>query len=150
MKQIFAADSEKEKAFDFICMFFAEVESWTNLQGQGHKKIRGQGQEPTSRGQTLSRPRTAMLEAKDQGHKAQVFFKKKGPQNFFSGDLKKKKTIKLFARGDADFPRKLRRSPEKKVFQKFPRSFCRFPRKVKRRSWPIFNESKKVLSSSRG
>ena len=41
------------------------------------KKIRGQGQ--PFRGQTLSRPRTGMLEAKakDQGHKAQVLSKKK-------------------------------------------------------------------------
>ena len=37
-------------------------------QGQGHKKIRGQGQGQPFRGQTLSRPRTGMLEAKDQGH----------------------------------------------------------------------------------
>ena len=35
-------------------------------QGQGHKKIRGQGQ--PFRGQTLSRPRIEMLEAKDHGH----------------------------------------------------------------------------------
>ena len=45
------------------------------------KKIRGQGQGQGQpfRGQTLSRPRTGMLEAKakDQGHKAQVLSKKK-------------------------------------------------------------------------
>ena len=43
------------------------------------KKIRGQGQGQPFRGQTLSRPRTGMLEAKakDQGHKAQVLSKKK-------------------------------------------------------------------------
>ena len=48
-------------------------------QGQGHKKIRGQGQGQPFRGQTLSRPRTGMLEAKakDQGHKAQVLSIKK-------------------------------------------------------------------------
>ena len=39
-----------------------------------HKKIRGQGQ--LFRGQTLSRPRTGMLEAKDTG--ASVLWKKKG------------------------------------------------------------------------
>ena len=33
------------------------------------KKIRGQGQGQPFRGQTLSKPRTGMLEAKDQGHK---------------------------------------------------------------------------------
>ena len=52
------------------------------------KKIRGQGQ--PFRGQTLSRPRTGMLEAKDHGHKRKCSPKKKGlhknfssaPQNF--------------------------------------------------------------------
>ena len=47
------------------------------VQGQGHKKIRGQGQ--PYRAQTLSRPRTGMLEAKanDQGHKRKCSPKKK-------------------------------------------------------------------------
>ena len=46
-------------------------------QGQRHKKIRGQGQ--PFRGQTLSRPRTGMLEAmaKNQGHKRKCSPKKK-------------------------------------------------------------------------
>ena len=59
------------------------------------KKIRGQGQ--PFRGQTLSRPRTGMLEAKakDQGHKAQVLSKKKKSlHKNFSGDLQKKKKKK--------------------------------------------------------
>ena len=60
------------------------------------KKIRGQGQGQGQpfRGQTLSRPRTGMLEAKakDQGHKAQVLSKKK--KKNFSGDLQKKKKKK--------------------------------------------------------
>ena len=62
------------------------------------KKIRGQGQGQGQpfRGQTLSRPRTGMLEAKakDQGHKAQVLSKKKkkkGLHKNFSGVLQKKK-----------------------------------------------------------
>ena len=48
-------------------------------QGQGHKQIRGQGQGQPFRGQTLSRPRTGMLEAKakDQGHKRKCSPKKK-------------------------------------------------------------------------
>ena len=43
------------------------------------KKIRGQGQEQPFRGQTLSRPRTGVLEAKakDQGHKRKCSPKKK-------------------------------------------------------------------------
>ena len=48
-------------------------------QGQGHKKIRGQGQGQPFRGQTLSRPRAGMLEAKtkDQGHSRKCSPKKK-------------------------------------------------------------------------
>ena len=77
------------------------------------KKIRGQSQELPFRGQTLSRPRTGMLEAKDQGHRRKVFKKnvfkinflkkfsgelqKKGLQKFFSGDLKKKRLQKFFS-----------------------------------------------------
>ena len=52
------------------------------------KKIRGQGQGQGQpfRGQTLSRPRTGMLEAKakDQGHKAQVLSKKKKKKKVFT------------------------------------------------------------------
>ena len=50
------------------------------------KKIRGQGQGQPFRGQTLSRPRTVMLEAKakDRGHRSP---KKKDLQKYFSGDL---------------------------------------------------------------
>ena len=64
------------------------------------KKIRGQGQGQPFRGQTLSRPRTGMLEAKakDQGHKAQVLSKKKkkkrSSQKFFRRSQKKKKKKK--------------------------------------------------------
>ena len=62
----------------------------------------GQGQGQPFRGQTLSRPRTGMLEAKakDQGHNAQVLSKnkkkkkKKGLHKNFSGDLQKKKKKK--------------------------------------------------------
>ena len=52
------------------------------------KKIRGQGQGQPFRGQTLSRPRTGMLEtkAKDQGHNRKCS-PKKGLQKSFSGDL---------------------------------------------------------------
>ena len=66
------------------------------------KKIRGQGQGQPFRGQTLSRPRTGMLEAKakDQGHKAQVLSKKKKKKVFtkiFQAISKKKKVFtKIF------------------------------------------------------
>ena len=68
----------------------------TRLEAKDTKKIRGQGQ--PFRGQTLSRPRTGMLEAKakDQGHKHKCSPKKKrrSSQKFF------------------------KRSPQKHVFQK--------------------------------
>ena len=47
------------------------------------KKILGQGQEQPFRGQTFSRPRTGILEAKDQGHKRRCSPKKKGLHKFF-------------------------------------------------------------------
>ena len=51
------------------------------------KKTRGQGQ--PFRGQTLSRPRTGMLEAKakDQGHSRKCSPKKKRSSKSFSGNL---------------------------------------------------------------
>ena len=64
------------------------------------KKIRGQGQGQGQpfRGQTLSRPRTGMLEAKakDQGHKAQVLSRKKKKvfTKIFQAISKKKKKKK--------------------------------------------------------
>ena len=68
-----------------------------------------------------------MLEAKakDQGHRQQVFSRKKGLQNFFSGDLKKK-VFKEF------FPEK---TVSKKLFQVV---------------YKILTFPKIVLSSSRG
>ena len=99
------------------------------------KKIRGQGQGQGQpfRGQTLSRPRTGMLEAKakDQGHKAQVLSKKKkkkGLHKNFSGDLQKKKK-KFFRR----FPKKKKKKVFTKIFQaistkkRFPKIFSSAP-----------------------
>ena len=96
------------------------------------KKFRGQGQGQPFRGQTLSRPRTEMFEAKakDQGHKAQVLSKKKGLHKNFSGDLKKKK------RSSQKF---FKRSPLKNVFQKIFQPLHK-----------ILTFQKIVLSSSRG
>ena len=72
------------------------------------KKIRGQGQGQPFRGQTLSRPRTGMLEAKDQAHKRKCSpKKKKGLHKNFLGDLQKiKKSSQKF----------FKRSPQKNVF----------------------------------
>ena len=56
--------------------------AYTRLEAKDTKKIQGQGQ--PFRGQTLSRPRTGMLEAKDQGHKYKCSQKKKrSSQKFF-------------------------------------------------------------------
>ena len=70
-----------------------------HFQGQGQKKkIRGhgQGQGQPFRGQTLSRPRIGMLEAKDQGHKRKCSPKKKRSSQKVSGDLQKKVFTKTF------------------------------------------------------
>ena len=77
------------------------------------KKIRGQGQGQPFRGQTLSRPRTGMLEAKakDQGHKAQVLSKKKkkkGLQKIFQAlhkILTFQKIVLSSSRGQANIRR---------------------------------------------
>ena len=91
------------------------------------KKIRGQGQGQGQpfRGQTLSRPRTGMLEAKakDQGHKAQVLSKKKKKKK------KKKRSSQKF------FKRSPRKNPFQKIFQPLHK---------------ILTFQKIVLSSSRG
>ena len=54
----------------------------TRLEAKDTKIIRGQGQGQPFRGQTLSRPRTEMLEAKakDQGHSHKLSPKKKDLQ----------------------------------------------------------------------
>ena len=70
--------------------YSSEVESRTQgSRPRTQKKIRGQGQGQPFRGQTLSRPRTGMLEAK--GHKRKCSPKKKGLHKNFSGDLPQKK-----------------------------------------------------------
>ena len=59
----------------------------TEMESRTQKKIRGQGQGQPFRGQTLSRPRTGMLEAKAKNTAASVFQKKTGLQKSFSGNL---------------------------------------------------------------
>ena len=102
-------------------------------QGQGHKKIRGQGQGQPFRGQTLSRPRTGMLEAKvkDQGHKRECSPKKRSSQKFFRRSPKNKKK-----RSSQKF---FKRSPQKNVFQKIFQALHK-----------ILTIQKILLSSSRG
>ena len=107
----------------------------TRLEAKDTKKIRGQGQGQPFRGQTLSRPRTGMLKAKDQGHKAQVLSKKKkrSSQKFFRRSPKKKKKKK---RSSQKF---FKRSPRKNAFQKIFQPLHK-----------ILTFQKIVLSSSRG
>ena len=97
------------------------------------KKIRGQGQGQPFRGQTLSRPRTGMLEAKatDQGHKRKCSPKKKkrSSQKFFRRSPKKKRSSQTF----------FKRSPQKNVLQKIFQALHK-----------ILTIQKIVLSSSRG
>ena len=97
------------------------------------KKIRGQGQRQPFRGQTLSRPRTGMLEAKakDQGHKRKCSPKKKrSSQKFFRRSPKKKK------RSSQKF---FKQFPRKNVFQKIFQALHK-----------ILTIQKILLSSSRG
>ena len=102
--------------FRALCSAFLQVKQ-TNKQrwSRGHK-ARGQGQghkknprpRTAFRGQTLSRPRTGMLEAKakDQGHKRKCSPKKKGLHKNFSGDLKKKKKKGLYKNFSSDLHEK--------------------------------------------
>ena len=93
----------------------------TRLEAKDRKKIQGQGQ--PFRGQTLSRPRTGMLEAKDTSASALQKKKKK----------KKRSSQKFF-----------KRSPKKKVFTKIFQAIStkkRFPKKFSSAS-QNFNNSK--------
>ena len=107
----------------------------TRLEAKDTKKIRGQGQGQPLRGQTLSRPRTGMLEAKakDQGHQSASALqkkKKRSSQKFFRRSPKKKKksSQKFF-----------KRSPLQNVFQNIFQPLHK-----------ILTFQKLVLSSSRG
>ena len=86
----------------------------------------GQGQGQPFRGETLSRPRTGMLEAKDQGHKRKCSPKS---QKFSRRSPKKKRSSQKF----------FKRSPQKHVFQKIFQALHN-----------ILAIQKIVLSSSRG
>ena len=66
------------------------------LGAKDTKKIRGQGQ--PFQEQTLSRPKTGMLEAKAKDQAASVL-QKKGPQNSFSGNLQFIGVARIFDRG---------------------------------------------------
>ena len=113
------------------CFIFASIKvntrgglEDTRLEAKDTKKIRGQGQ--PFRGQTLSRPRTGMLEAKGQGPRTQAQVlsktKKKGHHKNFSGDLQKKKKkvfTKIFQAISTKkrFPKKRPRAEDRPIFE---------------------------------
>ena len=122
-------------AKSFILSLLAEVESRTQgsrPRPRTQKKIRSQSQRQPFRGQTLSRPRTGMLEAKakNQGHQRKCSPKKKkrSSQKFFWRSPKNRSSQKFF-----------KRSPQKNVFQKIFQALHE-----------ILTLQKIVLSSSRG
>ena len=73
------------------------------VKAKDTKKIRGQGQEQPFRGQTLSRPRTGMLKAKDQGHKRKCSPKKKVFTKIFQAISTKKRFPKNFSSAPQNF-----------------------------------------------
>ena len=87
----FPASFDYTSEVAFVLHLFTEVESRTQgsrPRPRTQKKIRGQRQGQPFRGQTLSRPRTGMPEAKDQEHSRKCSpKKKKGLQKSFSGNL---------------------------------------------------------------
>ena len=84
-----------------VCIRGGVEDTRLEVKAKDTKKIRGQGQGQPFRGQTLSRPRTGMLEAKakDQGHKRKCSPKKKrSSQKFFRRSPKKKIKKKVFTK----------------------------------------------------
>ena len=97
-KQISQKFSVREETL--VCSSRGGVED-TRLEAKDTKKIQGQGQ--PFRGQTLSRPRTGMLEAKDQGHRCKCSPKKEIFKHFFRRSPKKKGLQKFISRDLQNF-----------------------------------------------
>ena len=93
IKQIKSVFTDNASTFLFLYYFNRGGVEDTRLEAKGTKKIRGQGQGQPFRGQTLSRPRTGMLEAKDKGHRRKCSSKK----FFFHAISKKEGLQKIFA-----------------------------------------------------
>ena len=131
------ADSSSESDYvnaSYIVSCRGGVED-TRLEAKDTKNIQGQGQ--PFRGQTLSRPRTGMLEAKDQGHKRKCS-PKKGLHKNFSSDLPKKKvftkisTKKRFPKNVSSAPQNFNNSKNTAVLEprtgQFSRTWASRPR----------------------
>ena len=105
------------------------MESRTQGFSQGHKKIRGIGQGQPFRGQTLSRPRTGMLEAKakDQGHRHKCS-PKKSLQIFFQAISfwgKQKRCSQIFREVSGVFQRNFNCSKNSAVLEPRTGQFSR-------------------------
>ena len=129
--------------YNFLFIRGGVEETRLEAKAKDTKKIRGQGQGQPFRGQTLSRPRTGMLEAKakDQGHKAQVLSKKKkkkGLHKNFSGDLQKKKKG-LHKNFSGDLKKKKKQKKKKGLHKNF--SSDQKKKKKKRSSQKFFKRS---------
>ena len=87
------------------------------------KKIQGQGQGQPFRGQTLSRPRTGMLEAKDQGHKRKCSPKKK--KKVFTKIFQAISTKKRFPKNFSTAPQNFNNSKNSAVLEPRTGQFSR-------------------------
>ena len=81
------------------------------------KKIRGQGQGQPFRGQTLSRPRTGMPEAKDQGHKCKCSTKKR-KKKVFTKIFQAISTKNLFPKNFSSAPQNFNNSKNSAVLER--------------------------------
>ena len=81
-----------------VCILVSGGVEDTRIEAKDTNKIQGQGQ--PFRGQTLSRPRTRMLEAKAKDTSASTLQKK---DKNFSGDLQKKTSSKNFLGAPPNF-----------------------------------------------
>ena len=94
------------KLLAILCIRGGVEDTRLEAKAKDTKKIRGQGQGLPFRGQTLSRPRTGMLEAKDQGHKRKCSPKKKKKKVFtkiFQAISTKKRFLKNFSSAPQNF-----------------------------------------------
>ena len=96
-KQICAGKSSSYSLYNCFIVFTRGGVEDTRLEAKAKdtKKIRGQGQGQPFRGQTLSRPRAGMLEAKDRNARGQGQGPRTQPQVFSE---RKKRSLKKFLR----------------------------------------------------
>ena len=113
------AGNEERRRRNSYCVDTRRWSRGTKTRGQEHKKILGQGQ--SFRGQTLSRPSTRILLAKNQEHRCKCSQNK---------NKKERKRLQFF----------FRRSQKKKVFKKILIFQAISKRRKQKRSSQIFRE----------